>query len=257
MQIAVNVFDFDRRVIDQNADRQRHAAQRHHVQRLAQERQDDDRHQNRQRDRDHDDQRASPGTQEQQDHQPRQPRGDRGFLDDAFNRCAHENRLIEHRRDVQVPAAAPPRCAGSAAFTLFTTSSVEALPLFRIESSTPGLPSTWTTFCLHLESIAHVRNIADVNRRAVHRLDRHVIERLGEFRAAVQADRIFLLADFRGARRKNQALRVDGGGDIRRRDAVGEQLLRIEIDHDLPLLAAIRIRNLHAGHRDQILAQRS
>ena len=40
-QIAMGVFDLDGRVVHQNADRQRQAAQRHHVDRLAHQVQDD------------------------------------------------------------------------------------------------------------------------------------------------------------------------------------------------------------------------
>ena len=38
VQVAVDVLDLDGRVVDQDADGQRHAAERHHVERLAQQR---------------------------------------------------------------------------------------------------------------------------------------------------------------------------------------------------------------------------
>ena len=67
----MGVFDFDRGVVDQNADRQRQAAERHHVDRLAQEAEDAERSEDRKRDRNPDDQRAAPASEEQQDHQCR------------------------------------------------------------------------------------------------------------------------------------------------------------------------------------------
>ena len=50
--VAVDVLDLDRRVVDEDADGERHPAERHDVERLAEPRQDDDRHEDRERDRD-------------------------------------------------------------------------------------------------------------------------------------------------------------------------------------------------------------
>ena len=52
VEVAVDVLDLDRRVVDQDADRQRQPAERHDVDRLPQRAQHDDRAQDRQRDRD-------------------------------------------------------------------------------------------------------------------------------------------------------------------------------------------------------------
>ena len=71
LQVALHVLDRDGGVIDQDADRQRQAAQRHDVDRLAQQAQHDDRGQDRQRNGDRDDDRAAPAAEEDQDHQPR------------------------------------------------------------------------------------------------------------------------------------------------------------------------------------------
>ena len=57
---AMGVLDRHRRIVDQDADRERQAAERHGVERLAEEIQHDQRRQDRQRDRDHDHQRRSP-----------------------------------------------------------------------------------------------------------------------------------------------------------------------------------------------------
>ena len=94
LQVAVDVLDRHRRIIDQDADRQRQAAQRHDVDGLAERRQAGDRGQDRQRDRERDDQRAAPAAQEQQDHQPGQGRGDDRLAHHAADGRAHEQRLI-------------------------------------------------------------------------------------------------------------------------------------------------------------------
>ena len=76
---AMRVLDRDRRIVDQNADRQRQAAERHGVDRVAEEVEHDQRGQDRQRDRDHHDQRRSPRSEKQQDHQRGQAGGDGAF----------------------------------------------------------------------------------------------------------------------------------------------------------------------------------
>ena len=68
-------------------------------------------------------------------------------------------------------------------------SSVEAPPFFRIVSSADAAAVLAHDVRLHREAVAHVRDVADVNRRAVHLLDRHIVERGDGVRAAVEARR--------------------------------------------------------------------
>ena len=72
VHVAVIVLDLDGGIVHQDAHRQRHAPQGHHVERLVQNPQHDDGGQDRQRDRRGDDQGAPPRSQEQQNHQRRQ-----------------------------------------------------------------------------------------------------------------------------------------------------------------------------------------
>ena len=69
--VAMRVLDLHRRIVHQDADGERQPAERHHVDGLAEQAEDRDRRQDRQRNRDADDQRAAPAAQEQQDHQAR------------------------------------------------------------------------------------------------------------------------------------------------------------------------------------------
>ena len=59
-QQAMGVLDRHRRIVDQDADRERETAERHGVERLAEEVQHDERRKDRQRNRDHDDQGRAP-----------------------------------------------------------------------------------------------------------------------------------------------------------------------------------------------------
>ena len=102
LHLRVDVLDLDRRLVDQDADRQRQAAQRHDVDRVARQVQDDDRPQERQRDVEHDDDHGPQVAQEQQDHQPGQP-GAQGPLDaDALDGAIDDRRLVELVGDLHV-----------------------------------------------------------------------------------------------------------------------------------------------------------
>ena len=94
IEIAVDVFDFHRGVVHQDAHRQRQPAQSHDVDGLVQETEHDDRRQNRQRDGNGDNHRAPPTAQEQQNHQSRKAGGDHRLANDAVDGSAHEDRLV-------------------------------------------------------------------------------------------------------------------------------------------------------------------
>ena len=94
-QQAMGVLDGDRRIVDQDADRQCQSAERHGIDGIAEEVEDDQRRQDGQRDRDHNDQCRAPGSEEQHDHQRRQAGGDGAFAQQPGDRGFDEHRLIE------------------------------------------------------------------------------------------------------------------------------------------------------------------
>ncbi len=61
-------------------------------------------------------------------------------------------------------------------------------------------------------------------------------------------------ADPCGSRRQRQVLGIDRIHDVERRQSPGQQLVRVDIDHNLPIFAAGRRRQRDAGNRRQILA---
>jgi hypothetical protein len=71
------------------------------IQRLAQEIKRDDRGEDGERDRDHDDQGRAPRTQKHQYHQRRQSRRDGALAQDAHHGGDNENRLVEQLADLQ------------------------------------------------------------------------------------------------------------------------------------------------------------
>ena len=146
------------------------------------------------------------------------------------------------------------RCAAASRLTRSTMSSVEALPVFWIVSSTARWPSCAHDVGLRREAVAHVGDVADVDRAAADGLDRQVVQLRRRLRAAVQVDVVLERADLRGAGRQDQVLRVDRVDHVERRQPFGLQRGRVEVDHDLPLLAAVGKRHRRALHRGELRA---
>jgi hypothetical protein len=74
--VDVDILDRDGRLVDEDPDRQRQSAERHEIDRLAQQPEPDDRRQQGDRDGDDDDQRAAQVPQKEQHHQPGQERSE-------------------------------------------------------------------------------------------------------------------------------------------------------------------------------------
>ena len=99
--MPVDVLNRDGRIVDKDADGEREAAERHHVDRLAEQRQDRHGGEDRERDRHGDDEGRAPAAEEDQDHEPGQRSGDDAFLDDARNGLLHEGRLIADQAEIE------------------------------------------------------------------------------------------------------------------------------------------------------------
>ena len=94
-QVAIDVFDFHRRVIHQDADGQSQAAQSHDVDGLAQSAETKNAHKNGQGNGDGNDQGALPVAKEEQNHDGSEAGGDQRFTQHALDGCADIKRLIK------------------------------------------------------------------------------------------------------------------------------------------------------------------
>ncbi len=107
-EVAVDVLDLHGRIVHQNADGQRQAAQGHDVDGLVQGVEHHERAENGKRNGDRDNQRGTPTAQEDQDHDGGEAGGDDGLADHAVDGAAHKDRLVRERVDAAVAAAAGP-----------------------------------------------------------------------------------------------------------------------------------------------------
>ena len=100
-------------------------------------------------------------------------------------------------------------------------------------------------------AVAHVRDVAQVDHRAVDGLDRQVAEVVDRRTAIVELDGVFEAADLLRADRRDQVLRGQRVGDILAGQAARLHGGRVEVDLDLALLAAEREGDRRARHGDQ------
>ena len=132
LHLHVHVLDRHRRLVDQDADRQRHAAQRHDVDRVARHPEPEQRPQQGQRDVGHDDDHAPQVAEEQQDHQPGQARADQPLGGHALDRRHHGGRLVELEADLTTSLGTASRNSCIDLRTSATTVNVEPVSFLMI-----------------------------------------------------------------------------------------------------------------------------
>ena len=93
---------------------------------------------------------------------------------------------------------------------------------------------------LRRTSVAHVGHVADVDHRAVHRLDGQVVQLIDNRRGGVGFDGVLEAVDLHRPRGHDQVLRGDGVDHIDRREPFGLQSVQVQVHLNLALLAAVR-----------------
>ena len=144
------------------------------------------------------------------------------------------------------PAAATLRTAAASRGRRLMMSSVEAAPVFRIVSSDAALAVDVDDVGLRRRAVADVRDVADEDDGAAGGPDREVVQSLDRRRAAVGLDGVFVRPDLGRAGRKDEVLRADGVDDVDGREPLGLQRGEVDVDLDLPLLAAVGERDRRA-----------
>ena len=238
-EVAVDVLDLHGRVVDEDPDRQREAAQRHQVDRVTEGAQRDERRQHGQRDRRGHDQRAAPAAEEDEDHEAGQARGQRAVLQHAVEGRAHEHGLIEERADVHLRRQSGAQGGQVGPDPVDDGERGGAFPLEHGEQD-GAAPVLADDVLLDGEAVAHVRDVADVDHASAGALDGQVVEPRHGLRAAVEAHGVLAIADLRRAARQDEVLVDDRLDDLGGGHALAAQGLRIQVHHDLAHLAPVR-----------------
>ena len=114
-------------------------------------------------------------------------------------------------------------------------SSVEVEPFFSTMHQHRAVAVDVHDVGLRRVAVAHVRDVADIDHRAVDRLDRQVAELVDVGRRVVELDRVFEAADLLRADRRDQVLRGERVGDVLAGQAARLHRGRIEVDLHLAL----------------------
>ena len=113
-----------------------------------------------------------------------------------------------------------------------------------------ALPVLPHDIALDRKTVPNLSNVAQVDHRSVHLLDRQPVHFSNRIGAGVQPHIIFIRANLRCSRRQHQILRGERRGYVRGRQAPSLHCVRVQIDHDLATTTAIWQRNgrtLHGG----------
>ncbi len=174
-QIAVDVLDGHGGIIHQDADGQRKAAQGHDVDGLVQHREHAERTENGERNGDRDDDRGAPTTQEDQDHDGGEAGGNDGLAHHAVDGALDEDRLVGEGFDLQLRrqlALDELQLGANAADDVQRGGRADLHDAHQngaaaVHPHDVGLRRT---------AVAHVGHVANVEDRAVHRLDGQVVQ---------------------------------------------------------------------------------
>src|SRR5258706_4472091 len=201
-----DVLDRDRSFIDEDADRERQTAERHDVEGFAYRPKHHNRAEHGKRNRNRDDQRRAPASEEQQDHHAGQQGRDNSFIGHAGDGAADEYRLVADEAD--------PERIGKLVLDVDDLLLDAGNDIQRRDR--PGLENHHQNRTVAVDvdniglrrvAVAHARDIPDVNHRALNRLDLQVPKLFHPPRRVIELDVVFQIADLLRADRRDQVLR--------------------------------------------------
>src|ERR1019366_4468367 len=222
---------------------------------LAQRAQQKHRNKNGERDGNGNHDGGTPVPQKHQDHHRGESGSDQCFLQYAIDGSAHEQGLIEERLDGDVAGQGQRGDWQNVLHSVHNAKRGRSADLVdRHQRATD--PVLAHNVGLRRKAVANVGDVTQVNRRAVHRLDRQVVQIGDGLRTAVHLDLIFQRPDLGRAAGSNQVLRVNGVDDVGGREPVGLQPWQVEVNLDLAYLAAIGVGHGRAVDGRQLSAQK-
>ncbi len=107
---------------------------------------------------------------------------------------------------------------------------------------------------LDLRGVARLTDVAHHHRRAADGLERQPVDLGDGVELTVGVDVVVERPDDHVPGRQDQVRVVDRAHDVHHAQLVGLELERIDIDHDLPIASAERLRNRGAGHIGHLIA---
>src|SRR5258708_4949272 len=173
-EIPLDVFDGNRSVVHKNADGEGQSSEGHDVDGFSEKAEGHDGGQDGQRNGDGDDQRTAPTSQEEQNHQTCETRGDDGLADDAVDGASDEDGLIGQRQNLKFRGEGL-RDTGKKAPNAFHDADCRSVA--GLEHGHQRAATTILTHDVGLrcKSVAHIRYITKIDRGIPNDLNREVI----------------------------------------------------------------------------------
>ena len=177
--------------------------------------------------------------------------GDDRLADHPAHRRPHEDGLVGQRLDLQLRREGRDHAGQEIPDAAH---DVEGGRGARLENRDEHAPAAVLTDDVRLgrEPVAHVGDVPQIDRRVADHLDREVVQLGHGPRAGVHRDVVLELADLGGAGRQHDVLLAEGGDDVGRGQPLRLEQALVQIDHHLALLAAVRVRDGRARHRDEL-----
>ena len=245
--VAFDVFDHHGTVVDEDADCEGKSTERHGIQGLPGQLDEQHRGDDGQRDGGEDDDGQPHVAQKQDDDQCRQPCRHAGAQQHAVQRRPDEYGLIEqslhrdvfgeHGLDVGQRSAHPVDHCERRNTASFSDGHEGA----RRSIDRHGIG-------LHLKPVVDMRHIAHEHHPPVDLLDRESVDRFDHVRRIVHCERVILVTDLDVAGGQYDVLSLEGAAHIGCRQASRGQSRQIQIRHDHAGLAAIGVGNFGAMH---------
>src|SRR5579859_2420399 len=248
-QIALDVFNFDSSVVHQDSDGEGETTQGHDVDGLPERAQHEDRDEDRKRNRDGDNDGRTPVSEEEQDHGRSQKSSRQGLDYDPSNRGPHKQGLIEEGGNLHLRRQRLSADLSCVLYAFDDRNGGRAADLeHRHERAANAVHAN--DVGLRGKAIANVGDVAHVNGRAIHSLNRKIVQLRDGAGIPVHLDLVFERPDLGGAGGQDQVLGVERIHDVVGRQAVGLKAGHVEVNLDLADLAAVGIwggGSLHCG----------
>ena len=253
-EVALDVFDLDSGIVDEDAYGESETSESHDVDGLADRSEKNDGDEDGERDRDRDNDGWTPVAEEDEDHDRSERGGDQTFAQDSVDGGADEKRLVEEAGDFEFGRKG---LRGLLHDSFHAGDDVErgGIAVFVDRHQHASVAVVANDVGLRSEGVADVSNVAHVQCGAVEGFHRKVVEFRDGLRSSVHLDAVLELAHLDGAGGQNNVLRVDGVDDVVGLEAKGLELGQVEIDLNLRNLAAVGIGGSRAGNRGQIVAK--
>jgi hypothetical protein len=197
--------------------------------------------------------RRARAAEEEQDHQAGQQQADPALVEQVLDRLADEDGLVED--DVRHELL---RDVGEARDRLLDAvddrDRVGVASLFEDGQVDRALPVHADDVRLDRVGVGRVTHVANQDRGAPDGLQRQAVDLVGRGELAVRVEVVVGRADLHVAGGEDQVAVVDGADDVHDGQLVGLELQRVDVDHDLPVLPAERLRHGRTGDAGHLVA---